>query len=49
MYDVIAEVFVYAFALAYAALFVVLAEKWLRAATKKNRHRTSITPPLSHT
>jgi hypothetical protein len=39
MYDVIAEIFVYVFALIYAVLFVILAQKWLRSVTARKRKK----------
>ncbi len=48
MYDFLAELFVYLFALLYAALFVIIAQRWLRtnfSGTQKKRRSAPKRPP----
>jgi hypothetical protein len=39
MYDIIAEAFVYIFAVVYIVLFVVLFQKWIRSTVGGNKKK----------
>jgi ABC-type branched-subunit amino acid transport system permease subunit len=48
MYDTLAELFVYAFALLYAILFLIVAQRWIRTNLGRNpakRRSSSRRPP----
>jgi hypothetical protein len=48
MYDTLAELFVYAFAIAYAVVFLIIAQRWIHAnlgARRKMRRTLPKRPP----